>query len=139
MRLSPHSPISCDVVVRILQVQHTNLIDLITTTTTIIITLHDVTAVELIDLLPLAEGAEPETREFLHRLTSILMDYLHTTFDRNEKILDFHHPEQVSEQHRPISLHQISFDLNFFFFLIFFLLKVVGAVGFGIASAGKDD
>lgn len=49
------------------------------------------------DLLPIASGGEPETREFLNQMTEILMDYLHNSFDRSEKILDFHHPEQLLE------------------------------------------
>ncbi|XP_032790966.2 glutamate decarboxylase isoform X2 [Daphnia magna] len=49
------------------------------------------------DLLPLAGDSEPETREFLNRMTEILMDFLHKTFDRSSKILDFHHPEQLLE------------------------------------------
>lgn len=50
-----------------------------------------------VDLLPLAGDSEPETREFLNRMTEILMDFLHKTFDRSSKILDFHHPEQLLE------------------------------------------
>lgn len=50
-----------------------------------------------LDLLPLAGDSEPETREFLNRMTEILMDFLHKTFDRSSKILDFHHPEQLLE------------------------------------------
>lgn len=51
----------------------------------------------MLDLLPLAGDSEPETREFLNRMTEILMDFLHKTFDRSSKILDFHHPEQLLE------------------------------------------
>jgi glutamate decarboxylase len=51
----------------------------------------------VVDLLPHVGDSEPETREFLNRMTEILMDFLHKTFDRSSKILDFHHPEQLLE------------------------------------------
>jgi len=50
-----------------------------------------------LDLLPHNEESEPETRQFLNQMTEILMDYLHSTYDRDSKILDFHHPEQLLE------------------------------------------
>ncbi|CAO1370287.1 unnamed protein product [Diamesa serratosioi] len=47
------------------------------------------------DLLPYVEGAQPETREFLQKIIEILLDYVNAQNDRNEKILEFHHPEEM--------------------------------------------
>lgn len=45
--------------------------------------------------MPYVEGAQPETREFLQKIVEILMDYVNAQNDRNEKILEFHHPEEM--------------------------------------------
>jgi len=66
--------------------------------------------------LPVNENAQVETREFLQKVIDILLDYVNATNDRNEKILEFHHPEdmiklldlQISEQ--PVPLQQLIVD-----------------------------
>lgn len=40
-------------------------------------------------------GAVPETKEFLQKVIDILMDYIKAQNDRNEKVLEFHHPEDM--------------------------------------------
>lgn len=40
---------------------------------------------------------ETTTKEFLHKLVDILLDFVRSTNDRNEKILDFHHPEEMQK------------------------------------------
>ncbi|XP_017009642.2 glutamate decarboxylase [Drosophila takahashii] len=47
------------------------------------------------DLMPTTVSAGPETREFLLKVVDVLLDYVKATNDRNEKILDFHHPEDM--------------------------------------------
>ena len=39
--------------------------------------------------------ALPETREFLQKIIDILLDFVKATNDRNEKVLEFHHPEDM--------------------------------------------
>ena len=41
--------------------------------------------------------ADRNTREFLHRVVDILLDYVTKENDRTTKILDFHHPEQMKQ------------------------------------------
>lgn len=60
--------------------------------------------------MPNNENAQAETREFLQKVTDILLDYVNACNDRNEKVLDFHHPEdmkklldlQIAEQGVPL-------------------------------------
>lgn len=47
------------------------------------------------DILPYKD--ESTTKEFLQKLVEILLDFVHSTNDRNEKILDFHHPEEMQK------------------------------------------
>lgn len=62
------------------------------------------------------EAANVETREFLQKIIDILLDYVNASNDRNEKILDFHHPEdliklldlEISDQ--PVPLQQLVVD-----------------------------
>ena len=48
-----------------------------------------------LDLLPTTQTAGPETREFLQKVIDVLLDFVKATNDRNEKVLDFHHPEDM--------------------------------------------
>ena len=50
-----------------------------------------------LDLLPISSGNHAETRQFLDKIVQILFDFLHETYDRSAKVLDFHHPEQLLE------------------------------------------
>ncbi|XP_051997389.1 glutamate decarboxylase 1-like [Xyrauchen texanus] len=70
------------------------------------------------DLLPAKNGEEP-TIQFLLELVDILTNYVHKTFDRSTKVLDFHHPHQLLEgmegfnlelSDQPESLEQILVD-----------------------------
>lgn len=45
----------------------------------------------------MAPDADTETRAFLHRLADILIEFLRKSYDRQTRILDFHHPEQLLE------------------------------------------
>ena len=60
--------------------------------------------------------ADKNTREFLHRVVEILLDFVTKTNDRKQKILDFHHPEQMKEvldlqiPEKPLNLDQLLVD-----------------------------
>ena len=62
------------------------------------------------------DAADRNTREFLHRVIDILLDYVTTSNDRSKKILDFHHPEQMRESidlkipDKPLNLDQLLVD-----------------------------
>lgn len=62
------------------------------------------------------ETADRNTREFLHRVIDILLDYIQKSNDRSNKILDFHHPEQMREvidleiPDKPLNLDQLLVD-----------------------------
>lgn len=47
-----------------------------------------------IDIIP-AATTDAETREFLSKVIDILLDYVKSQNDRNERILEFHHPEEM--------------------------------------------
>ncbi|XP_050301201.1 glutamate decarboxylase isoform X1 [Anthonomus grandis grandis] len=49
------------------------------------------------NLLPYKTENEAQTREFLQKVVEILLDFVKATNDRNEKILDFHHPEEMQK------------------------------------------
>lgn len=49
----------------------------------------------LADLQPHNSLANAETREFLQKVIDVLLDFVKATNDRNEKILEFHHPEDM--------------------------------------------
>lgn len=50
------------------------------------------------DIIPhISETADPETREFLQKVMEILIDYVCVQNDRKEKVLDFHHPEDMKK------------------------------------------
>lgn len=40
-------------------------------------------------------AANPETKEFLLKIVDVLLDYVRTQNDRNERVLEFHHPEEM--------------------------------------------
>jgi glutamate decarboxylase len=70
------------------------------------------------DLLPVLSGkkAENNTAHFLQDVFDILMDYIKKSNDRNNKIVDFHHPDQITEvmdfslPDKPQNLDQILVD-----------------------------
>ncbi|XP_070497336.1 glutamate decarboxylase isoform X2 [Chironomus tepperi] len=68
------------------------------------------------ELLPHSETAQLETREFLQKVTDILLDYVNATNNRDEKILEFHHPEDMKKlldldiHENPVPLQQLIFD-----------------------------
>lgn len=47
------------------------------------------------DILPHNTAAGPETKEFLLKVIDVLLDFVKATNDRNEKVLEFHHPEDM--------------------------------------------
>lgn len=47
------------------------------------------------DILPYNTLAGPETKEFLLKVIDVLLDFIKATNDRNEKVLEFHHPEDM--------------------------------------------
>lgn len=49
-----------------------------------------------IDIIP-TTSTDVETREFLSKVIDILLDYVETQNDRNERILEFHHPEDMKK------------------------------------------
>ena len=60
--------------------------------------------------------ADQNTREFLIRVVDILLDYIKDSNDRNKKIVDFHHPDQLKEvidleiPDKPLNLDQLLVD-----------------------------
>lgn len=68
------------------------------------------------DLLPTNVAAGPETKEFLLKVIDVLLEFIKTSNDRNEKVLDFHHPEdmkkllQLEIPDSPVSLQQLIVD-----------------------------
>eukprot|EP00094_Tigriopus_californicus_P004327 TCALIF_04169-PA protein Name:"Similar to Gad1 Glutamate decarboxylase (Drosophila melanogaster)" AED:0.79 eAED:0.79 QI:0/0.33/0.25/0.5/1/1/4/0/290 len=53
------------------------------------------------DLYPVnqdAETADPNTRAFLLEVVKILLDFISKTNDRNEKVLEFHHPIEMKKK-----------------------------------------
>ena len=60
--------------------------------------------------------ADSNTREFLHRVIDILLDYVSKSNDRTTKILDFHHPDQMKQSidldlpEKPLNLDQLLVD-----------------------------
>lgn len=49
------------------------------------------------ELVPWNPSGAKETLEWFQRLILILLDFIEKTNDRNEKILDFHHPSQLMQ------------------------------------------
>ncbi|KAF5274780.1 hypothetical protein FQR65_LT00363 [Abscondita terminalis] len=49
------------------------------------------------DLLPHREDGYENSKVFLQKVMDILIDFIHATNDRKEKILDFHHPEDMQK------------------------------------------
>lgn len=47
------------------------------------------------DILPQNVEGYPATREFLMKVVDILLDFVKSTNDRNSKVLDFHHPDDM--------------------------------------------
>lgn len=45
--------------------------------------------------MPTTTTAGPETREFLLKVIDVLLDFVKSSNDRNEKVLEFHHPEDM--------------------------------------------
>jgi glutamate decarboxylase len=62
------------------------------------------------------EAGTVETREFLQKVVEILLDYVNACNDRNEKILEFHHPEDMKKlldleiADQPVPLQQLIVD-----------------------------
>lgn len=48
-------------------------------------------------MLPHNQNGMPVTKEFLQKVIDILMDFVRDTNDRNCKILEFHHPEEMQK------------------------------------------
>lgn len=50
------------------------------------------------DIIPMIQSSDSaETREFLQKIMELLIDYVNIQNDRKEKILDFHHPEDMKK------------------------------------------
>ncbi|XP_077292017.1 glutamate decarboxylase [Arctopsyche grandis] len=47
------------------------------------------------EILPMSEESFPPTKEFLMKIMEVLIEFVKNTNDRNEKILEFHHPEEM--------------------------------------------
>lgn len=47
------------------------------------------------DLLPYKTENERISREFLQKVIDVLLDFVRSSNDRDEKILEFHHPEEM--------------------------------------------
>lgn len=54
--------------------------------------------------MPHVDTAQAETREFLQKVIDILLDYVNACNNRDEKILEFHHPEEMK--------NLLDFDIN---------------------------
>lgn len=55
----------------------------------------DIAKLHYEDLLPKNSDGYPETRQFLVELVDVLCQFIRQSFDRNEKVIDFHHPEDL--------------------------------------------
>ncbi|XP_063237545.1 glutamate decarboxylase [Bacillus rossius redtenbacheri] len=55
----------------------------------------DVGHLKYTDLLPYNKDGYAATREFLLKVTELLVEFVKDTHDRNKKILDFHHPAEM--------------------------------------------
>jgi len=69
------------------------------------------------DLIPhVAAKADPQTREFLEKVIEVCIDYVVAQNDRNEKVLDFKHPEDMKKllnldiPDDPVNLQQLIAD-----------------------------
>ena len=53
----------------------------------------------ILDILPISIDAKSETitKTFLHQVFEILLDFICKSNDRESKVLDFHHPEQIMQ------------------------------------------
>lgn len=66
--------------------------------------------------MPTTVNSTCETREFLLKVVDILLDFVKDTNDRNKKVLDFHHPEDMKRlldlqvPDRAVNLQQIIED-----------------------------
>lgn len=49
------------------------------------------------DILPHCDQGLPATREFLLKVVDILLDYVKSVNDRNEKVLNFRHPAEMMD------------------------------------------
>lgn len=49
------------------------------------------------DIIPSPNATDVVTKEFLLKVIDILLDYVKTQNDRNERILEFHHPEDMKQ------------------------------------------
>lgn len=49
------------------------------------------------DIFPINQNGGQVTKEFLQKVVDVLMDFVNATNDRNEKILDFHHPTDMQK------------------------------------------
>ena len=47
------------------------------------------------DILPIKEGSGEQTREFLHRVVDLLIEWIVESNDRSKKILEFQQPEEL--------------------------------------------
>lgn len=47
------------------------------------------------DIIPTATSNDAETKEFLLKVIDVLLDYVKSQNDRSERILEFHHPEEM--------------------------------------------
>ena len=45
-----------------------------------------------------ADTADPDTREFLLAVVKILLDFITDTNDRDQKVVDFHHPIEMRKK-----------------------------------------
>lgn len=50
------------------------------------------------DLLP-AKNGEAETMRFLQQMIDILLKYVVDTFDRSNKVIDFHYPNELLQEY----------------------------------------
>ena len=48
-----------------------------------------------VDIIPQNAEGFPATKEFLMKVVDILLDYIKNQNDRNEKVLEFHHPNEM--------------------------------------------
>ncbi|GLV46377.1 Glutamic acid decarboxylase 1 [Carabus blaptoides fortunei] len=70
------------------------------------------------DLFPTGPNGLNVSREFLQKVVDILMEFIKNTNDRNEKILDFHHPDEMKKlldlkiPEKGVSLQQLVNDCH---------------------------
>lgn len=62
------------------------------------------------DILP--HGKQGLTEEFLHKITQMIFKHLANSFDRNEKVIEFTYPDELTKQFEEFEISETPLDLQ---------------------------